>query len=63
MSQQSPADTVEPHIRAQVERFMADPERCMPSERQRLEAAGFKPTSDEKWDRLQAGQTQERPQV
>lgn len=29
-------------IREQVERFMADPERCMPSERKRLERAGFK---------------------
>lgn len=63
MNTKTPADTVAPDIRAQVERFMADPERCMPSERQRLEDAGFKPTSDEKWDRLQAAQTQERPQV
>lgn len=28
-------------IRSMVERYMADPERCMPSERKRLERAGF----------------------
>lgn len=33
--------TIPPDIRAQVERFMADPERCMPSERERLKQAGF----------------------
>lgn len=27
--------------RAQIERYMGDPERCMPSERDRLERAGF----------------------
>lgn len=29
-------------LRAPIERYMADPERCMPSERKRLECAGFK---------------------
>lgn len=33
--------SIPPDIRAQVERFMADPERCMPSERERLKQAGF----------------------
>lgn len=38
-------DCVRRHVcrdeRAQLERFMADRERCMPSERARLEQAGF----------------------
>jgi hypothetical protein len=33
--------TVPPAIRDQIERYMADRARCMPSERQRLEEAGF----------------------
>lgn len=37
-----PADRVTPDSREQVERYMGDPERCMPSERIMLEQAGFK---------------------
>lgn len=34
-------DFNDPVIRDQVERYIGDPERCMPSERARWEAAGF----------------------
>lgn len=34
------------HIREQIERFMGDRERCMPSERVALERKGFKATLD-----------------
>lgn len=34
-------------IREQIERFMADPERCLPSERAYLETLGFKPAKKE----------------
>lgn len=31
-----------PQVRSMISRYMADPERCMPSEREALERAGFK---------------------
>lgn len=36
---------VSEHLRKQIERFMADPEQCRPSERRALERAGFKPAT------------------
>jgi len=35
------AHAMDPERREQIERAMADPERCMPSERAALEAQGF----------------------
>lgn len=34
-------DFSDPVVRDQVERYIGDPERCMPSERARMEAVGF----------------------
>lgn len=44
MPDSTAASRFPPIVRAQIERFMADPMRCMPSERSRLVELGFKPS-------------------
>lgn len=66
MTEERAADRLPPEVRKQIGRYMADQERCMPSEREHLERAGFKadeparPLSEEKLELLVEQRIQER---